>query len=216
MYRRTNWRDHVVQRPKTYTETINGDGSKTFTDAPGEIIQPGTPMSATNFNNLEDGLGDVSVSLDVLTAYVMMKLARSNYTLDGLDAAKLGAGANAASATKLVTARAIGITGKATGAGVNFDGTAAININITAIDPTGLSAPVPLNKGGTNGTDAATARTGIGAVSQAAYDQYVTDRAKELLALVVAVDIETSIRQAEARAQEKRLTTLEAQVAAMT
>jgi hypothetical protein len=215
MYRKTSWKDHVVQRPKTYTETVNPDGTKTFADAPGEIVQQGTPMSATNFNNLEDGLGDVAASLDLLIAYVMMKLSRSNYTLDGLDAAKLDANANAASATKLNTARAIGITGKATGAGVNFDGTGAININITAIDPTGLSAPVPLNKGGTNGTDAPTARTNIGAVAQTTYDQYVTDRAKELLALVVAVDIETSIRQAEARAQENRLATLEAQLAAM-
>ena len=33
-YKRTNWKDHVVERPRTYTEAANSDGSKTFTPAP--------------------------------------------------------------------------------------------------------------------------------------------------------------------------------------
>jgi len=44
-------------------------------------------------------------------------------------------------ANKLSTARAIGITGKATAAGVLFDGTAAINLNITglSVDPNDIA-----------------------------------------------------------------------------
>ena len=57
-YPYTRWKDHAVERPRTYTEVVNPDGSKTFTDAPGEILQQGTPMSSTNFNNLEVGVGD--------------------------------------------------------------------------------------------------------------------------------------------------------------
>ena len=29
--KRIEWKDHVVERPRTYTETVNGDNSKTFT-----------------------------------------------------------------------------------------------------------------------------------------------------------------------------------------
>lgn len=65
-YKRIVWVDHVVERPKTYTVTENSDGSKTFTDSPGEVIQQGTPMSATNFNNSEDALLHYSVAFDML------------------------------------------------------------------------------------------------------------------------------------------------------
>lgn len=204
-YRRTYWKDHVVQYPNRFTETANGDGTVEHVKSPGTTLQEGTPQDAVNFNKIEDGVGDVAVSLDVLIAYVMMKIGRSNYTLDGLDAAKLDLLATAAAATKLATPRTIGITGKATGAGVNFDGSANISISVTALDPTGMSAAVPVNKGGTGATDAANALINLGAAA-----------ARELFGLVVALDVATSIRQAEARAQETRLTSLEAQVAALT
>ena len=55
-YKRTAWQDHVVENPMTYIVTENPDGTQTLADAPGEIIQQGTPMSATNFNNIEEGL----------------------------------------------------------------------------------------------------------------------------------------------------------------
>ena len=61
-YKRTNWKDHVVERPRTYTEAANSDGSKTFTPAPGEVLQQGTPQSATNFNHMENGIHDAHVA----------------------------------------------------------------------------------------------------------------------------------------------------------
>lgn len=64
-YTRTKWQDHVVERPRTYTEATNSDGSTTFTPAPGEILQQGTPQSATNFNNIEDALQHMSVAFDM-------------------------------------------------------------------------------------------------------------------------------------------------------
>lgn len=65
-YDRTKWQDHVVERPRTYNETINSDGSTTFTPAPGETLQQGTPQSATNFNNVEDALQNLNVAYDML------------------------------------------------------------------------------------------------------------------------------------------------------
>jgi hypothetical protein len=53
-YQKTTWKDHVVQYPNRYTEVTAG-GYVTETPAPGEIIQQGTPQSASNFNNNEEG-----------------------------------------------------------------------------------------------------------------------------------------------------------------
>lgn len=56
MYKWTKWQDHVTQYEDRYTETNNGDGTITHKPVEGEIIQQGTPQSATNFNHLEDGV----------------------------------------------------------------------------------------------------------------------------------------------------------------
>lgn len=84
-YPQTDWKDHVVEKPKTYTVRDNGDGTYTYTDAPGEIIQQGTPMSATNFNKQEEGIGGASMMADLLFTELLMKLGHSEKTLDGLD-----------------------------------------------------------------------------------------------------------------------------------
>lgn len=65
-YKRTTWQDHVVENPKTYNVTENPDGTQTLADAPGEIIQQGTPMSATNFNNIEEGLQHRDVASEMM------------------------------------------------------------------------------------------------------------------------------------------------------
>ena len=64
--KRIRWKDHSVERPRTYTEVSNGDGSKTYTPAPGEIYVQGTPQSATNFNKMEEALQHLSVAYDML------------------------------------------------------------------------------------------------------------------------------------------------------
>ena len=79
-YKRTNWKDHVVERPRTYTEAANSDGSKTFTPAPGEVLQQGTPQSATNFNNLEEGMLHFSVAFDLMFS-IMQAQSREITTL---------------------------------------------------------------------------------------------------------------------------------------
>ncbi len=50
---------------------------------------------------------------------------------------------NAVSATKLATARAFSITGGATAAAVNFDGTAVVTLNVTSLDASKLSGTIP-------------------------------------------------------------------------
>lgn len=65
-YSKTHWKDHVVDRPRTYTKVDNSDGSYTETPSPGEIRQQGTPQSATNFNKLEDAVQHLSVAFDLM------------------------------------------------------------------------------------------------------------------------------------------------------
>ena len=55
-YNRTVWRNHIVQRSRTYTESMNSDGSRTDTPAPKEVYQQGTPLNEANLNNMEEGI----------------------------------------------------------------------------------------------------------------------------------------------------------------
>ena len=63
-YARKHWLDHVVQYPNRYTETSAGGNMVTEIPAPGEIIQQGTPQSAANFNNLEEGVVEANEMSD--------------------------------------------------------------------------------------------------------------------------------------------------------
>ena len=65
-----SWVDRIVQRPRTYTQVMNGDGSRTDTPAPGEVQEPGTQMSATNFNHMDDGILDSSIAEALLLNFV--------------------------------------------------------------------------------------------------------------------------------------------------
>lgn len=62
-YTRQIWKDHIVERPRTYTETFNSDGSKTLVPAPGEIYQQGTPMNAEHFNHIEQGIVNMNARI---------------------------------------------------------------------------------------------------------------------------------------------------------
>jgi len=47
------WKDHVVEYPNRYVETDLGDGYIDHVKSPGEIIQPGTPLNADKFNDMD-------------------------------------------------------------------------------------------------------------------------------------------------------------------
>jgi len=61
-YKRTNWKDRVVERPRTYNQVTNQDGTVTQTPAPGQVVEHGTPQNATNFNNLETGVQHTNIA----------------------------------------------------------------------------------------------------------------------------------------------------------
>lgn len=84
--KRIRWKDHVVERPRTYTEAENADGSKTYTPAPGEVLQQGTPQSATNFNTMEDGLQYLSIAYDFFMTTAQAELSRIDTLESRIDA----------------------------------------------------------------------------------------------------------------------------------
>lgn len=55
-YNKTRWQDHVTAYQNRYREVENGDGTTTHEPVEGEVLQQGTPQSAKNFNNMEDGI----------------------------------------------------------------------------------------------------------------------------------------------------------------
>ena len=67
MYKATQWKDHVTEYPNRRQLSNNPDGTVEVTKAQGQIIQQGTPQSATNFNNMEVGIFE-SIALNGLLA----------------------------------------------------------------------------------------------------------------------------------------------------
>jgi hypothetical protein len=206
-YTPTDWKDHVVQRPKTFEVKKNADGTLTLVPSPGDVIQQGTPMSATNFNNAEQGILTAHSMLDLLYTFIMLKLSYSDHTLDSLDAAKLdlhGKADSAGKADKLTNPRTITISGGATAASVAFDGSGNITINVTALNPAQLSEAVPVTKGGTGATTKAAARTNLEVPSNL-----------DIAAMLVFMDAMQSVNYAAHRANEQRLTAVEAKLDAL-
>ena len=71
MHNQTEWKDHVTEYPNRRTITENPDGSVDVEKAQGEVIQQGTPQSATNFNNQENGIQDTHAATAVFFQYFM-------------------------------------------------------------------------------------------------------------------------------------------------
>lgn len=65
MYSNLQWLDHAVTPDRTFTLKENADGTVTLTPA-GTVIQQGTNMSAANFNNIEMGITDHDLAMEIL------------------------------------------------------------------------------------------------------------------------------------------------------
>jgi len=96
-YTRVNWKDRIVQRPRTYTAVTNSDGSRTDTPAPGTVAQAGVPINAANLNKMDKGVKDCADAInDALNTIATMQTAA-----DGL-AARVFANEQGLSATRQV------------------------------------------------------------------------------------------------------------------
>ena len=82
---------------------------------------------------------------------------------------KLDTTANAASATKLNTAKTIGISGGVTGTATSFDGSTNITIPVTSLDATKLTGTASINTTGNSGTATKAIQDANGNVITASY-----------------------------------------------
>lgn len=62
-YNKRVWTDRTVERPLTFTLQTNPDGTTTLIPSEGTIITTGTPITAANLNNLEDGVAGNDVNI---------------------------------------------------------------------------------------------------------------------------------------------------------
>lgn len=77
-----NFKDHVVEYPNRYTENDLGGGYINHIKAPGEVIQQGTPLNASNFNNVD--LGAIQgILVGLLTAQHVHQLSQKVEGLEG-------------------------------------------------------------------------------------------------------------------------------------
>lgn len=67
MYKPVEWKDRLVERPRTFNTTSNPDGSITFTPAPGTVLEEGTAVNAGNMNPISQTLFDVYAQIPYLT-----------------------------------------------------------------------------------------------------------------------------------------------------
>jgi hypothetical protein len=56
MYVKEIWEDHITEKTDVFIESKNPDGTITHTPVEGEVMHQGTPMDATRFNNMENGI----------------------------------------------------------------------------------------------------------------------------------------------------------------
>lgn len=71
-YTRKTWEDRTVERPLTFTQKTNTDGTITLIPSEGSIITAGTPMTAANMNNIEDGVSAAIAGVDDLNLYTKL------------------------------------------------------------------------------------------------------------------------------------------------
>ena len=83
--KRINWKDRIVERQRTFSETINSDGTKTLTPAPQQIVQKGTPMSAKNFNSMEEAIQHIANTVDLIVTIYSAELRDAQKRIAALE-----------------------------------------------------------------------------------------------------------------------------------
>lgn len=83
MYSNLTWLDHAITPDRTFTMTDNGNGTVTLKPY-GTVVQQGTNMSASNFNNMEMGISDVDLAVHILTLYARYLEDRTGVSEDDI------------------------------------------------------------------------------------------------------------------------------------
>lgn len=60
VYKEQVWVDHTVERPGTFREIINSDGTVTHIPEEGDVLEEGSAFSANRMNHMESGIYNAS------------------------------------------------------------------------------------------------------------------------------------------------------------
>ena len=85
-YKKTLWKDRVVEKPNTYRSVENPDGTITLYPITGQVIEKGTPVSAANLNKIENGIVELNEQLDNNTKTLSKRIDNiisNNNTIEG-------------------------------------------------------------------------------------------------------------------------------------
>lgn len=104
-------------------------------------VASASDITSTLLTGLSSASGTISASDTILTAFNKLSYLNNN-----ISSQYLSISGNAASATKLQTARTIALSGGATGTATSFDGTSNISIPVTALSPNSLSYGYTVNQ----------------------------------------------------------------------
>jgi hypothetical protein len=102
MYDWTTWLDHVTDPSNRYTLVDNGDGTFTIARA-GTVMQQGTPQDQVRFNNIEGGIVDAHLAVNLLLNYARQmswEIETGTVTLTNSDAAPFNNSVRTISLTK--------------------------------------------------------------------------------------------------------------------
>ncbi|CAK7083774.1 hypothetical protein [Tissierella sp.] len=88
IYEKQEWIDHIVERPGTFREIQNSDGSITHVPEEGNILEEGSPFSANRMNHIEDGIYNVSrqanINKDDITSLMIEVAILKGNALNGI------------------------------------------------------------------------------------------------------------------------------------
>ena len=125
-YERTIWKNREVEYPRRYIITDNGDGTVTLEPSPGNIIEPGTPITADNMNNIEEG--------------IVLSLSQIGDIIDMLMNTKLSLGQNASAGDFAVTLGSYASAGDSAVALGNHASAGVISVALGSLASAGDSA----------------------------------------------------------------------------
>lgn len=81
--KRIQWKDHV-RDSKAYSMTKNGDETVNLTPA-GNVLQQGTPLSATNFNTEDEALQHMCNAYDLMFTIYQAELRSALDRVESLE-----------------------------------------------------------------------------------------------------------------------------------
>ena len=117
-YTKTTWVDRSVEKPRTYQQVNNVDGTVTLNPVTGTIYNAGTPVNATNLNKIEEAIYNLDtnkldankVDYNNTPNTVVLRDTNNNTLVGNATATKLYVGSNNSNSKEIITGTNLNVT----------------------------------------------------------------------------------------------------------